>query len=207
MLGRRRLSSVLKRYRSNYDKIAADHVRYWRETGGNPFQGAEHIKANEDATAALIDYYAPKGYWLDAGCGMGDLLMRLPNRERVGVDISLEYLKIAEQRGLEVELSPVEKMPFHEGTFDLVTATDILEHVLDLNRAVKELLRVLKPGGTLIVRTPNEEALSRSSDPYEYVHLRRFDAATMFLLFTKIFGCEVLATPVDGEVLHAVVRK
>ncbi len=199
--------SVQTRYRANYDQIAADHIRYWRETGNNPFQEESILRHNEASTEHYILVHAPKGYWLDAGCGMGDLLMHFPNRERVGVDISLEYLKIAEQRGLDVELSPVEKMPFRDGAFDLVTATDVLEHVLDLNAAVSELLRVLKPGGTLIVRTPFNEALSIDNGVYEYVHLRSFDYPTLYLLFTKIFDCEVIDIPQDMEIIHAVVRK
>ncbi len=199
--------SVLSRYQRNYDQIAHDHVRYWRETGNNPFQEEGILRHNEASTVHYINVYAPRGYWLDAGCGMGDLLMQFPNRERAGVDISAEYLEIAEQRGLQVFNCPVEEMKLPSNCFDLVTATDILEHVLDLNAAVKELLRVLRPGGVLIVRTPNEEELRINSDPYEYVHLRRFDFSTFYLLFKKVFGCEVLDIPVDGDIIHAVVRK
>lgn len=202
--------SVQSRYRANYDQIARDHVAHWRETGGNPFQGADALRANEDATVALIERYAPEGRWLDAACGMGDLLTRSNGRARWGVDISDDYLEIARGRYLNVSHAPVERLPFPREFFDLVTATDVLEHVLDLNRAVKELLRVLKPGGILIVRTPNEENLAWDTTPYEFVHLRRFDHATMHLLFGKIFGCEVLEVPVGGlagDILHAVVRK
>ncbi len=199
--------STLARYQANYDKIAADHVRYWRETGNNPFQEEGILRHNEASTVHYIQTYAPEGRWLDVGCGMGDLLMHFPHRKRHGVDISRLYLDIAAERGLMVAQAPIEKVPFPASSFDLVTATDVLEHVLDLNAAVEEMLRVLKRGGTLIVRTPNEEVLSVNNAPYEFVHLRRFDQATMHLLFHNIFDCEVLAAPVDGDVLHAVVRK
>ena len=57
--------SVATRYRKNYDQIARDHVAYWRETGGNPFQGTANMKANENLTVALIEKYAPDG--MDVG--------------------------------------------------------------------------------------------------------------------------------------------
>jgi ubiquinone/menaquinone biosynthesis C-methylase UbiE len=199
--------TVAQRYRSNYDRIALDHVEHWRQYGRNPFQDEHFLRSNEKATVHLINAYAPGGKMLDAGCGMGDLLMCFPDRERHGVDISKPYLDVARERGLDVTRCTIEKMPFPARTFDLVTATDILEHVLDLNAAVRELLRVLKRGGILIARTPNEEELGIDEVPYEFMHLRRFDEPTMHLLFARVFGCEVLHLEADGETLHAVVRK
>jgi ubiquinone/menaquinone biosynthesis C-methylase UbiE len=199
--------NVQQRYRANYDQIAKVHVDYWREHGANPFQDPLFLQENEDATAALIEKYAPTGSWLDAACGMGDLLMRFPDRDCWGIDISQDYLDVALDRGIQVTNGPVEKMPFLASSFDLVTATDILEHVLDLNRAVKEMLRVLRKGGILIVRVPNDEPLSTNTEPYEFVHLRRFDYSTLYILFDKIFDVEVLDVPASGNAIHAVVRK
>jgi SAM-dependent methyltransferase len=199
--------TVQTRYRSNYDQIARDHLRHWRAYGENPFQEKKHMESHLEATVRLISTHAPQGKMLDAGCGMGDLLACFPDRERVGVDISEAYLEVARERGLTVYRAGVEKMPFDTGTFALVTCTDVLEHVLDLNRAVKELLRVLKRGGVLIVRVPNEEELAVDTPPYEFVHLRRFDKPTLHLLFAKVFGRKVLEVSVDGGELHAVVQK
>lgn len=199
--------SVLERYQRNYDQIARDHISHWRETGNNPFQDPFVLRANEDATVAVVEQHLQPGdRILDAGCGMGDLLLRFPSHERVGVDISWDYLEIGWQRKLDVRQFEIEKMPWRS-EFDMVICTDVLEHVFDLNAVVRRLLRVLRKGGILIARTPNEEALSITTDPYEFVHVRRFDQATMYLLFHKIFGCQVLETPINGDVLHAVVRK
>ena len=202
--------SVQSRYARNYDQIAHDHVSHWRETGGNPFQGAEHVQANEDATVELAKrYVTPDSLILDAGCGMGDLMLRLKllHYEVQGIDMAEEYIAIARHRGLNAQRGRVEKLPWPKETFDAVFATDILEHVLDLNRVVKELLRVLKPGGIIIARTPNEEPLTEDNGRYEFVHLRRFDRPTFYLLFQRIFDCEVLEIAVSGDIIHAVARK
>jgi len=203
--------TIAQAYRANYDQIARDHIAYWRETGRNPFQDEGTLQRNENETVELIKKYLPEEHLLlDAGCGMGDLLMRFPEgREQIhyGVDMSKDYVEVAHERGLKVYEARIEKMPFIRNVFDVVVCTDVLEHVLDLNAAVKELLRVLKPGGVLIVRTPNEEALRVNDEPYEFVHLRRFDEPTFRLLFGKIFGCEVLEVVAHGDVIHAVAGK
>src|SRR4029077_13859742 len=146
---------------------------------------------------------------LDAGCGMGDLMLRLSDYESYGIDISAEYVAIAHHRALDVRRGRIEKLPWPKEVFDAVFATDVLEHVLDLNRVVKELLRVLKKGGVIIARTPNEEALAYDTGKYEFVHLRRFDHPTFHLLFGKIFRCEVLEVVVSEgrDVIWAVARK
>lgn len=203
-------AEIRRAYRANYDRIAHDHVTHWREHGVNPFQPEHERRSHEDMTIALIEKHTQPCEWLDVGCGMGDLLMRLPSYQRYGIDLSDDYLDVAVyERKLYASKADAEKIPYPANRFGLVTATDLLEHVLDVNRVVKELLRVTKPGGIVIVRTPNQDNLSGyvEYDTYEFVHLRAFDAPSLHLLFGKVFGCEVLETPViDGEV-HAVVRK
>jgi len=199
---------MTRRYTRNYDRIAKDHIRHWRLTGRNPFQAESAMAHNEADTLLMIQRHVKPGdRILDAGCGMGDLLLHLKNYEAIGVDLSKDYIEIAKERGLNVTVGRIEKMPYPRGWFDMVVCTDVLEHVLDLNKAVRELLRVLRPGGTLIVRTPNREDLSFDTEPYEYVHLRRFDHPTLHLLFRKIFPCEILETVDDTEVIHVAVRK
>lgn len=199
--------SVSSRYRANYDQIARDHISCWRKNGLNPFQDEGVLRHNESETVFYAKKYLRSGdRILDAGCGMGDLMLHFPEHETVGVDISDDYLEIARERGLDVHLCEIEEMIWIQ-EFDMVLCTEVLEHVFDLNVVVENLLRALKPGGHLIVRVPNEEALSITTDPYEFVHVRRFDFPTMYLLFHTIFGCEVVETGVSGNALHGVMRK
>ncbi len=104
-------------------------------------------------------------------------------------------MKIAQSKGIDVAYAKLEDMPYQDGVFDMVMATDVLEHVLDLHAATTQMLRVLKPGGHLIIRVPYREDLEvylRTDLPYEFIHLRNFDEHSLRLHFQKIFRCEVL---------------
>lgn len=183
-------------YRENYEQIAADHLAHWRETGVNPWQSEVHVEAMGTSTAQIIINYTIAGDTiLDAGCAMGDLLARVPDRIRHGVDFNADYLEVAAERGIVTACADIEDMPYPDGMFDLVVTTDVLEHVLDLNAALREMVRVLKVGGVLVARVPDSEDLSgylAPEYPYRFVHLRRFDEPTLRLLLDRVFGMEVL---------------
>jgi len=117
------------------------------------------------------------------------------------MDISRDYLDQARRHGVEVCYSRIEDMPYAEDTFDLIVCTDVLEHVLDLNLCCRKILAVLKPGGTLIVRVPVHEDLSRylaPDFPYEFVHVRGFTESSLQLLFARLMGCKVLEVTPGG---------
>lgn len=70
-------------------------------------------------------------------------------------------------------------------------ACDVLEHVIDLEKCCKELIRVLRPGGTLVVRVPHLDDMAAYLNedlPYEFIHVRSFDLPTLRILFGKIHG-------------------
>lgn len=205
---RRHLSSVTDAYLSNYDRIASDHVAAWRENGLNPFQPRAVVEANENTTLNLIHRYVPThSLVLDAGCGMGDLMLRMRTDYQVrGVEIASPYCVVLAERELEWTQSPLEDLEFEDDSFDAVIATDVLEHVIDIHAAAKELTRVLRPGGTIIVRTPNMEPIGEGGE-YEFVHLRILDEGTLRALFGRLFGYEVLEAFVEGEVVHLAARR
>jgi SAM-dependent methyltransferase len=183
-------------YVLNYETIAAGHLAAEGATGENPFIEERRWRDSEASTRDLLRRYSKAGdRVLDIGVGLGRLLAPFPDLERHGVDISLDYLRRASRQGIDVAMARVEDLPYPPDTFDLVLATDVLEHVLDLNEAVRAMLGVLRPGGILIVRSPNREDLTgylRPDYPYRYVHLRTFDRASFVLLFDRVFGCDVL---------------
>lgn len=178
--------SITERYDANYQRIAADHVNHWHQTGNNPFQPQTLMVEQENLTVDAIQRHAPAGATiLDAGCAMGDLLLRLGDYRAYGCDIAAPYLGVANKRGLKVTLANIEDMPYRTGSFDVVVAADVLEHVLDLNAAVRELVRVLRPTGTLIVRVPTLDDVDVVVGDYEFVHLRYLDEGLLRTLLTE----------------------
>lgn len=179
-------------YVSNYEKIACDHIAAAQVNGENPFIDEILWKKLENSTRILIEKYVAVGSKiLDVGVGLGRVLGALEGFERYGIDISPEYLSIARQKGIDVCQSKIEDMPYHDCTFDAVIVCDVLEHVLDINYCCRQIIRVLRPGGFLIVRVPFKEDLEvylRDDLPYEFIHLRAFDDASLRLLFGKILG-------------------
>jgi ubiquinone/menaquinone biosynthesis C-methylase UbiE len=203
--------ALLESYMENYEQIARDHVAHWRATGLNPWQMSSEVDANEQAVVdAVRRHVAPGVRVLDVGCGMGDLMVRLrENYDVQGCDIAAAYLEVTGERGLDVVHARIEKMPYKAKSFDCVIASDVLEHVLDLNAAIRELLRVLRPGGVLIIRVPNEETFTAESDKhhYRFTHLRRFDEFSLRLFLNRVFELEILESRVVELALVVVVRK
>jgi 2-polyprenyl-3-methyl-5-hydroxy-6-metoxy-1,4-benzoquinol methylase len=194
--------SVADRYTENYEAIARDHLREFERTGRNPFLDERHWKECEDSTAELVRTLAKPGdRILDVGVGMGRLLARFPELRRYGMDITTQYLAHARANGIEVCYARIEDMPYREDVFDVVTCTDVLEHVLDINLSVEKIMTVLRPGGLLVVRVPYREDLSPYLDPscpYEFVHLRNFDEHSLRLFFERIAGHEVVMHTLAG---------
>ncbi|MBI4014075.1 MAG: class I SAM-dependent methyltransferase [Candidatus Rokubacteria bacterium] len=96
---------------------------------------------------------------LDVGCGDGTLLARLDGKARrlVGVDGRLPACLAAATRGAAAQCADLDArhLPYRDAVFDAVTCLDVLEHVLDPRHLLRELARVLRPHGTLVLTTPN----------------------------------------------------
>jgi SAM-dependent methyltransferase len=99
---------------------------------------------------------SPSPRILDAGCGTGRNLVefgRLGPAE--GVDLSAQAVEFCHRRGLlGVREAAVESLPFEDGRFDLIFATDVIEHIDDDAAALNELRRVAAPGARLIITVP-----------------------------------------------------
>jgi ubiquinone/menaquinone biosynthesis C-methylase UbiE len=120
----------------------------------------EHINMSE--MAVISDYLNRTansgGIALETGCGSGRLLFDLQNRygKVVGSDFSLGLLKKAKDTGIvtaELIQSDIENLPFKDGSFDMVLCVRVIQHlsVKQQQKAVDEMSRVLKKGGSLIL--------------------------------------------------------
>ncbi len=93
---------------------------------------------------------------LDLGCGpRGSLEWADMTRERVGLDpLADEYLKLgADRHQMRYVAAPSEAIPFPDGHFDVVTSFNSLDHVADLDQTIREIMRVVKPGGLFLLLT------------------------------------------------------
>jgi SAM-dependent methyltransferase len=99
---------------------------------------------------------ADPGRVLEVGCGMGEFAERVARElgaEVVATDLSPRMVELTAGRGLDARLADVQDLPFEDCEFDCVVANWMLYHVPDLDRALVELRRVLRAGGTLVATT------------------------------------------------------
>lgn len=111
---------------------------------------------------------------LDAGCGTGGLALKLSMLGKVAaIDASPEAVKFANKRGVAAKLASIEKIPFPDKTFDLVTCIDVIYHKQVKNDigALSEIRRILRPGGVLVLRVPANRYLMSAHD--RHVHTAR----------------------------------
>jgi len=112
---------------------------------------------------------------LDIGCGTGFLLKKLQNFGKAyGVDCAQQALDYCRKRGLEnVKKGNILDIPFSDNQFDIVLALDILEHVGDDGRALREISRILKKNGIAVIFVPACQFLWGITDEISH-HFRRY---------------------------------
>lgn len=95
---------------------------------------------------------------LDIGSGTGELVKLLKGHLKTRsscCDYTDTLMKLPNQRVEIVNLNTTEELPFPDSTFDLVTATEVIEHLENFRSLLREIHRVLKPGGVCVLSTPN----------------------------------------------------
>jgi ubiquinone/menaquinone biosynthesis C-methylase UbiE len=114
---------------------------------------------------------------LIVGCGAGldekNIKMLCPDVELWSIDISEEMLRIAvaNQTPSHLFLSIAEAMPFKDSSFDRILSREVIEHVMEPQKMLLEISRLLKPNGIAVVTTENEESFSPKN--YYAMHLKK----------------------------------
>lgn len=135
-----------------YDDLAGE---WWRP--GGAFTALHWLAA---ARARLIPE-TDQGVLVDLACGAGLMAPHVDGYTHVGVDLTASALTQAADRGVHAAQGDVAALPLADAAADVVVAGEILEHVTDLDTVIAEAARVLRPGGTLVCDTLNDNALSR----------------------------------------------
>jgi ubiquinone/menaquinone biosynthesis C-methylase UbiE len=167
-----------------------------------------------DVAVAAVEELRPERV-LEVGCGMGEFAERVRREtgaEVVATDLSPRMVELTRERGIDASVADVEELPFADGEFDCAAANWMLYHVADLDRALAELRRVLRPGGVLVATTIGAEHMA---DVWELVGfgtpLRQFSrengAEHLARHFARVEQRDVDATLVfpDEAAVHAYV--
>jgi SAM-dependent methyltransferase len=99
---------------------------------------------------------------LEVGCGRGEFAARVVRAgvEIAAIDVSPRMVQLTAARGVRAEVADVERLPFADGAFDAAVANFMLYHVPDIDLGIKELARVVRPGGRLIAATNGRRQLA-----------------------------------------------
>ena len=136
----------------------------------------------------------PTGRLLDIGCGVGDFLRQVKTRqwEINGIEPSESARSIAESRLNFRPIDPTAITSLQDASFDVITLWHVLEHVDDLKSETHEILRLLKPGGRLIVALPNYQSFDCQYFKDKWAawdvprHLNHFSQKTLQNIFISL---------------------
>jgi SAM-dependent methyltransferase len=139
---------------------------------------AEHI-----SRYAFAERFAPGRRLLDLGCGTGYGAAELANvaRSVIGIDVAADAVNYASAHYPQCRYvtASAAQIPFAPGSFDLITAFEVIEHLTDWRNLLRDARRVLAPGGVFVVSTPNRlyYAESRAEQGPNPFHHHEFEFA------------------------------
>lgn len=135
-------------------------ARAYQEQAEGYYEGSSSSARYAD----LLRMIGSAGRVLDVGCyigTVGELVMKQGN-EVYGIDAFADGVEIAKRRGIKAVQGSVDAaLPFDDEFFDAVYSMDVIEHIVDTDLYINEMVRVLKPGGSLVITTPNIASLGR----------------------------------------------
>lgn len=160
---------------SEYEKMAKMEDFYWWHVGRKSI--LKHLLSRLESKPRRI---------LNVGCGTGGLISLLEGfGEVTNVDPSKEAVSFCHRKGFANVIAISEKsLPFPDRSFDLIVATDVLEHINDDLAALHEWRRVLSDGGALVMTVPAYQWLWSSHDEALH-HFRRYSASQLHNLVNR----------------------
>lgn len=152
-----------------YAKLARDYDSRW----------SSYVRATSEATIKRLPWSV--GSILDVGCGTGALLSQLvgkfPDSNIAGVDASSEMLELARSRlppNVTLDRCWAEALPFDDASFDTIVSCNMFHFIRRPEAALDEMLRVLRPNGTIVITDWCNDYLSCKLCDF---YLRWFDPA------------------------------
>ena len=140
------------------------------------------------------------GRLLDVGCGGGRFLRRMQKRgwQVVGTDFDEQATrKVSDRYGIETHVGDLPQCALPAASFDAITLSQAIEHLYDPQATLRECLRLLKPGGLLVLTTPNATSIGASEFGASWRgweaprHLQLFTVASLSAL-TRAAGLDIV---------------
>lgn len=161
--------------------------------------------AFKDLLAIAGQYYL-NGRLLDVGCGIGGFVdaAQKAGWDAYGTDIS-PSIQIPQERGLRVFQGQISDLDLPDRYFDVITLFDVIEHIVDLSTLMANIRRFLRPGGGLIIVTPNLASLPArllgskwsAVEPQDHIILFTPTTLTGFLIKQNLTAMRVLTYDVN----------
>jgi SAM-dependent methyltransferase len=139
--------------------VSAALQDFYEVPGTTVSSGPDRARRQAEMLAGVLAARGGRQRIVDVGCGEGTathLVKRLdPGNTVIGIDWSAMALTQARARGVLVVQGGIDQLPLADASVDVVIMSELIEHLVDTDAAAEEARRVLRPGGTLLLSTPN----------------------------------------------------
>jgi SAM-dependent methyltransferase len=160
------------------------------------------------AAYRLCSRLLPGGRVLDLGCGVGHSYRELAPRTTVGLDMDARALAGQDRETVRADMRSI---PFPDASFASALAVHSIEHVPDPETVFGEIVRVLEPGGTAVLVTPNRLTFARPDEVIDPYHYREFDAQQLGALcrpwFDQVELYGIFGSPPYQAIVAAELRR
>jgi 2-polyprenyl-3-methyl-5-hydroxy-6-metoxy-1,4-benzoquinol methylase len=174
-------------YMNPMEKASKTNEYYFKAKNNHASTVRESYLRTAKSQVRLIQKYAGGTNLLDIGCAQGFFLFSASQAGYItkGIEISRDAAEYARREfGLDIETKPFEELRFAENHFDVVTLWQVLEHVPYPLMILREVHRILKPGGLLVVSTPDiggipAKILGKKWWDIKRLHVNQFTTRTL----------------------------
>ena len=154
-----KVDSSLNKYRARLSRTKP-HLLYFEEIGDDfmLWSDSYDVAQRKSLLTKLLDQIGDTTHALEIGCGFGAMSEFFQNYcgELLVLDISQVLAgRTSTKLGLTACTADAKRLPFIDNSWDLIVTSECVEHTGDPLQAIREMLRILKPGGNLVLTTPN----------------------------------------------------
>ena len=200
------------------------YERYWGQQSAFKGDGVAELPPewNEENLERILKFCRDKiqGRVLDVGCGDGfftaQILQRFNLKNVYGLDISSKAVDLARLKHPEINFqqSALNHIPEETNSIDSITMIEVIEHLVDIEGTLKELFRVMKPGGILLIATTDFNWLKQVIiaifffEKYFYPtnpHIRFFKKSTLADILSKN-GFSIIKYAWNGDYLKIMPK-